>query len=698
MAIDKTLIKYFTVKWTALVSIIDGLDADDLPDTDAITGVITFKPLSGGPLKFRGLVEPFTIFPMTRRVNLTGGEFNDQSRKYIKLEAAVPHAVPTDWNWQVVFDLAYNGTPIPLSPTSFMGAPDQVLDLTDYLPVKDLISGIEYARGPQGFSVTNIVQSGTNGEILTFYSDAPGGPIIKSITVPALTQAANSAAAALVSEGKAKTSETNSKTSETNSKTSETNAKASENAAKASETAAKTSETNSKTSETNAAASATAADGSKTAAATSAGNAAGSATAANTSAGNAASSATAADGSKTAAATSATNASNSATAAQTARTGAETARTGAEQARDAATSMVVPDQAVTRPKIKAADLSNLIFGGGLEGGIEAQDWVANTYGAAATVDTATVWDGTRSLKLTGNGEMYGPDFPTSPGEVFVFSAMQYAPAVVTGSGGLRIQWYNGSAWADVSTTAISVEAAGLAAGVWTRGTVLALMPAGAKRVRYRLAHQLSAWASGVYYDDLDFRRIPDLLPSSIIGTGQLGSKVVTGAKVADNTLADLQIAAAAAIQQSKIATDTGWINTALSGKSSTGHTHTASDISNASTVGRNVLTAADAATARGAIGAGTGSSNLTLGTTAGTALEATATAVTNERTPTDGSVTNAKVAATAAIALSKLAAGYVEGRRNGTPTTTRIEVLTEAQYQSLVGAGTVDANTIYFRS
>lgn len=55
----------------------------------------------------------------------------------------------------------------------------------------------------------------------------------------------------------------------------------------------------------------------------------------------------------------------------------------------------------------------------------------------------------------------------------------------------------------------------------------------------------------------------------------------------------------------------------LSGKAPTSHTHTATGISDSTTVGRNVLTAADAATARTAIGAGT--SDLALGTTGSTA-------------------------------------------------------------------------------
>ncbi|MFI8664215.1 hypothetical protein ACIGKR_29760 [Rhodococcus qingshengii] len=52
------------------------------------------------------------------------------------------------------------------------------------------------------------------------------------------------------------------------------------------------------------------------------------------------------------------------------------------------------------------------------------------------------------------------------------------------------------------------------------------------------------------------------------------------------------------------------------------HSHVAAEISDATTVGRNVMKAADAAAARGAIGAGTGNgnSNLALGTTSSTAM------------------------------------------------------------------------------
>ena len=59
------------------------------------------------------------------------------------------------------------------------------------------------------------------------------------------------------------------------------------------------------------------------------------------------------------------------------------------------------------------------------------------------------------------------------------------------------------------------------------------------------------------------------------------------------------------------------LQTALDGKAPVSHTHTADKISDSTPVGRSVITAADAAAARAALGAGT--SNLALGATSSTA-------------------------------------------------------------------------------
>ncbi|MFE3196277.1 hypothetical protein ACFXHA_45280 [Nocardia sp. NPDC059240] len=75
---------------------------------------------------------------------------------------------------------------------------------------------------------------------------------------------------------------------------------------------------------------------------------------------------------------------------------------------------------------------------------------------------------------------------------------------------------------------------------------------------------------------------------------------------------------------------------ALAGKAPVVHTHPSTDISDSTTTGRSVLTAASAAAARTAIGAGT--SSLAIGTAAGTACEGNDARLTNTRTPSPGTV------------------------------------------------------------
>lgn len=123
----------------------------------------------------------------------------------------------------------------------------------------------------------------------------------------------------------------------------------------------------------------------------------------------------------------------------------------------------------------------------------------------------------------------------------------------------------------------------------------------------------------------------------------------------------------------------------------TAHTHNASDI-NAGTL------------AIGRVPTGTTSSTVCIGNDA---------RLSDTRTPTDGSVTTAKIGSgavtttqiadgtildadinnSAAIAVSKLGVGKVVGSNNGTSTSLTVWVGTAAQYTAL---GSKDANTLYF--
>lgn len=122
--------------------------------------------------------------------------------------------------------------------------------------------------------------------------------------------------------------------------------------------------------------------------------------------------------------------------------------------------------------------------------------------------------------------------------------------------------------------------------------------------------------------------------------GSGGESTVTSADITDATTIGREVLTAASAAAARTAIGAGTSNLALGTTASTalaGNTAlleigttattakagnyqpTAANISDATAVGRSVLTAADATAARTAIGAGTGSSNLSIGTTASTA-------------------------------------------------------------------------------
>lgn len=186
----------------------------------------------------------------------------------------------------------------------------------------------------------------------------------------------------------------------------------------------------------------------------------------------------------------------------------------------------------------------------------------------------------------------------------------------------------------------------------------------------------------------------------------------------------------------------GYIDTGLAAKANTSHTHTASQVSDSSAVGRSVLAAADAAAARTAIGAGTGNGDVTISgtqtltnktldtTTQLTIFDANLTLqdevdptktvkltldllstgrAINLRVPNVASGNHTLVTLNSAatlqsktmsgldntfsdIPVSALGTGRVTGSNNGTAANLTLWKGTNAQYVAL---GTYDANTIY---
>ncbi|QAY16650.1 minor tail protein [Gordonia phage FelixAlejandro] len=151
-SISNNPIAYGKVMWTAIVSVLDSVDPDDIPDLDELEGNIIFKP-SARYLKTPASVPPLTIALMNRNVSLEDSQIDEQGRKFIKLEASSAGVVPDVFTWTATFNLSYKGVMVSIPDTTFQLLPDDEIDLTDYIapaapvaPVSPTIDEIFAAR------------------------------------------------------------------------------------------------------------------------------------------------------------------------------------------------------------------------------------------------------------------------------------------------------------------------------------------------------------------------------------------------------------------------------------------------------------------------------------------------------------------------------------------------------------------------
>lgn len=148
------------------------------------------------------------------------------------------------------------------------------------------------------------------------------------------------------------------------------------------------------------------------------------------------------------------------------------------------------------------------------------------------------------------------------------------------------------------------------------------------------------------------------------------------------------------------AADAAALATSLAGKAATTHTHTASQISDGTTIGRNLLLAADAAAVRTLIGAGTGNSNLVIGTTSGTAADAAllATSLAGKAATVHvhagGDITTGTIAGARLPAASETLAGIVE-LATSAETTTGTSALLAVHPQALAVELAKQANVVH---
>ena len=112
---------------------------------------------------------------------------------------------------------------------------------------------------------------------------------------------------------------------------------------------------------------------------------------------------------------------------------------------------------------------------------------------------------------------------------------------------------------------------------------------------------------------------PSAVTSSHLSTGSVTNSAITDGAIAQSKIANLSgdLAGKASTTHTHSIADTTNLQTTLDSKADSVHTHTVSQLSDATTAGRTLITAADATAQRTALGLGS-AATLTVGTTAGT--------------------------------------------------------------------------------
>lgn len=360
--------KYGKVVGRFVAIVADGPDEDEyasggFPDVMPMKGTVTFTPYVSKVLVAEAQPAPATAFPIPITVPLDeNGYLSWNGKPGVFLLCPSEATNPPEFTYRVRFNFEHDGRKVstdefPIELVEYVPGPDPedpdagstAVDLTLVSPVYPS-AGQPIVRGIKGDTIDRIELSGDGGAFV-FYIDRSTGVVAETVVIPALGELNDAVGAAEAARDAAATSAS----AAAGSATSASNAAS----------AASGSASDAATDRAAAQSAASSASGSATAAADSASAAAGSASTANSHRSaaqtarnaaegfrdNAASSATAAAGSASNAAGSATTASNAASTATTQANRAESEADRAEQAANDAAAGVVPDGAITDPKV-----------------------------------------------------------------------------------------------------------------------------------------------------------------------------------------------------------------------------------------------------------------------------------------------------------------------------------------------------------
>lgn len=175
----------------------DGVDQDYLPDSNPVTGNVTFTPSVSKVLVASGSPDPVTVelLPITAVIDSSGYlSFNGQQGVWL-FATNDPSQNPSGWTYSVQYNLTYSGTTVDKSKfdiavkSSDAANPDTWSDLSKIAPVATS-AGVVITKGDPGPATNLTIGSVVTGPTATAFITGTPPNLVLNLVLPSQTSGA----------------------------------------------------------------------------------------------------------------------------------------------------------------------------------------------------------------------------------------------------------------------------------------------------------------------------------------------------------------------------------------------------------------------------------------------------------------------------------------------------------------------------
>lgn len=206
-------LKYGKVVGRFLANISDGPDIDDLPEFLPLSGTVTFRAAPSKILVAEGEPDPATVVQLPEHYVASLDEFGYltwRGKRGVRLISPDGYTNPTNWTWNVSFDLSYDGSKVQMASYSFevpeyIPGPNPLDPDEDSIGLVDLalVSPVPASNGEAVVRGLSVVDVDLEGIALVFRLD--NGETLDPVEIPQIQAAEDAKVAAEAAKSAAET-------------------------------------------------------------------------------------------------------------------------------------------------------------------------------------------------------------------------------------------------------------------------------------------------------------------------------------------------------------------------------------------------------------------------------------------------------------------------------------------------------------